>query len=266
VVQNGHEIVTEDCVTLPSGEVRWYHTVKRPLLRPDGAVHVLGVSTDITALKQAQCTLERSEKRYRDLMHYAQALICTYDLAGTLLLVNPMLATLLGPPAAALPGQPAAAYLLADDQPGFARYLGRIAVAAATGEAEGVVRVHGPGGGHHLLYRNVVVREAGQAPYVISHAHDITGRVLAERAVQRARQEAEVTARARENFLANTSHEIRTPMNGVLGITAQLAKTRLDARQQEMVRVVRASGQHLLMVLNDVLDMAKITAGKLELE
>ena len=226
----------------------------------------MGVSTDITALKQAQCTLERSEKRYRDLMHYAQALICTYDLAGTLLLVNPMLATLLGPPAAALPGQPAAAYLLADDQPGFARYLGRIAAAAATGEAEGVVRVHGPGGGHHLLYRNVVVREAGQAPYVISHAHDITGRVLAERAVQRVRQEAEVTTRARENFLANMSHEICTPMNGVLGITAQLAKTRLDARQQEMVRVVRASGQHLLMVLNDVLDMAKITAGKLELE
>ncbi|OGX91106.1 PAS domain-containing hybrid sensor histidine kinase/response regulator [Hymenobacter coccineus] len=268
VVQNRQEVVTEDCLTLPSGEVRWYHTVKRPLLRPDGAVHVLGVSTDITALKQAQYTLERSEKRYRDLMHYAQALICTYDLAGTLLSANPVLAALLGPPAAALPGQPLAAYLLADDRPGFARYLGRIAATAAGGEAEGVVRVrvHGSGAVHHLLYRNVVVREAGQAPYVISHAHNITARVLAEQAAHRAREEAEATARARENFLANMSHEIRTPMNGVLGMTAQLAKTRLDARQQEMVRIVRASGQHLLVVLNDVLDIAKITAGKLELE
>ncbi|TPG72237.1 PAS domain-containing protein [Hymenobacter nivis] len=264
VVHNQQEIVAEDCLTLPSGEVRWYHTVKRPLLRPDGAVHVLGVSTDITALKQAQSTLERSEKRYRDLMHYAQALICTYDLCGTLLSANPVLAALLGAPAEALPGQPVAAYLLADDRPAFARYLARIA-ASATGEAEGVVRVQGPGGERHLLYRNVMVREDGQAPYVISHAHDITDRVLAERATQRAREEAEATARARENFLSNMSHEIRTPMNGVLGMTAQLAKTPLNARQQELVRVVHTSGQHLLAVLNDVLDMAKITAGRLEL-
>ncbi|AWM34930.1 PAS domain-containing hybrid sensor histidine kinase/response regulator [Hymenobacter nivis] len=266
VVQNGQEMVAEDCMTLPSGEVRWYHTVKRPLLRPDGAVHVLGVSTDITALKQAQYTLERSEKRYRDLMHYAQALIFTCDLRGTLLSANPMLADLLGVPTEALPGQPVATFLLADDRLVFARYLGRIAATPAAGEAEGVVQVQGPGGVHHLLYRSVVVREAGQAPYIISHAHDITGRVLAEQATQRARKEAEATARARENFLANMSHEIRTPMNGVLGITAQLAKTRLDARQQELVRFIRTSGQHLLVVLNDVLDMAKITAGKLELE
>ncbi|MGI4885345.1 MAG: PAS domain-containing protein [Janthinobacterium lividum] len=265
VVQNRQEIMAEDCLTLPSGEVRWYHTVKRPLLRPDGAVHVLGVSTDITPLKEAQHTLVRSEKQYRDLMHYAQALICTYDLAGTLLSANPVLAALLGASAEALPGQPVAAYLQPDARPSFARYLARIAATPAADEAEGVVRVPGPGGVHHLLYRNFVVRETGQAPYVISHAHDITGRVLAEQATQRARKEAEATARARENFLANMSHEIRTPMNGVLGMTAQLAKTRLDARQQELVRVVRASGEHLLAVLNDVLDMAKITAGKLEL-
>ncbi|MFD1466681.1 PAS domain-containing protein [Hymenobacter caeli] len=265
VVEHRQEVVAEDRVTLPSGEVRWYHTVKRPLLRPDGAVHVLGVSTDITALKQAQHTLERSEKRYRDLMHYAQALICTYDLAGTVLSANPVLAALLGPPAAELVGQSVAAYLLAEDREKFAGYLARI---AAAGEAEGVLRVRPRGGEQlrYLLYHNFVVREPGQAPYVISHAHDITGRILAEQATQRARDEAEATARARENFLANMSHEIRTPMNGVLGMTAQLAKTRLDPRQHELVRVVQASGQHLLVVLNNVLDMAKITAGKLDLE
>ena len=62
------------------------------------------------------------------------------------------------------------------------------------------------------------------------------------------------------------SHEMRTPLNGVLGLTAQLAKTALDARQQEFVRTIRHSGQHLLRVINDVLDIAKITSGKLELE
>ncbi|MDQ2792381.1 MAG: PAS domain S-box protein, partial [Bacteroidota bacterium] len=268
VLATGQEITSEDRLPPATGEMRWFHSVKRPLLRPDGNVHVLGVSTDISDLKQAQDTLARSEKQYRDLMHYAQALICTYDLAGHLLSVNPALATLLGHPAADLLGQPMTTYLLAEDQAGFADFLARM---DARGEAQGVLRVlralpRGSFELRHLLYHTFVMREPGQQPYIISHSHDITDRVLAERESQRARDEAESSARARENFLANMSHEIRTPMNGVLGMTAQLAKTRLDARQQELVRVISSSGRHLLAVLNDVLDMAKISAGKLELE
>jgi PAS domain S-box-containing protein len=261
----GREVFSEDTLTLATGEVRWFQSVKCPLRRPDGTLHVLGVSTDITALKQAQHTLERSEKEYRNLMHYAQALICTYDLAGTTLSVNPALAALLGQPVAQLLGQPVVAQLLPEDQAAFAGYLARI---GAEGEARGVLRVrpHGTEATHYLLYHNVVMHEEGQPPYIISHAHDITGRILAEQATERARAEAEATARARENFLANMSHEIRTPMNGVLGMTSQLAKTPLDPRQQELVRIIDSAGQHLLMVLNDVLDMAKISAGKLELE
>ncbi|WP_345056702.1 PAS domain-containing hybrid sensor histidine kinase/response regulator [Hymenobacter glaciei] len=268
VLATGQEITSEDCLPLVTGEMRWFHSVKRPLLRPDGSVHVLGVSTDISDLKQAQDTLARSEKQYRDLMHYAQALICTYDLAGNMLSVNPALANLLGHPATDVVGQFMTTYLLAEDQAGFADFLDRISV---RGEAQGVLRVlralpRGSFELRHLLYHTFVVREPGQEPYIISHSHDITDRILAERESQRARDEAEASARARENFLANMSHEIRTPMNGVLGMTAQLAKTRLDARQQELVRVISSSGRHLLAVLNDVLDMAKISAGKLELE
>ncbi len=265
VLASGQEVVSEDPLTLSTGEVRWFYSVKRPLLRPDGTVQVLGVSTEITALKQAQHTLERNEKKYRDLMHYAQALICTYDSHGTVLSVNPALAAVLARPVEALMGQPVATFLLAEDQTNFTEYLSRILV---EGEARGVLRVqpHGSPEGRHLLYHNFVMREPDQPSYIISHAHDITERILAEQATQRARDEAEATARARENFLANMSHEIRTPMNGVLGMTAQLAKTHLDPRQQELMRIIRSSGQHLLTVLNDVLDMAKITAGKMELE
>ncbi|MDO7874879.1 response regulator [Hymenobacter sp. ASUV-10] len=88
---------------------------------------------------------------------------------------------------------------------------------------------------------------------------DVTDLKLALRAAQAA-------ATARENFLANMSHEIRTPMNGVLGMTSLLAKTGLNEQQRSYAEVIQYSGKHLLNVVNDVLDMAKITSGKLELE
>ena len=77
---------------------------------------------------------------------------------------------------------------------------------------------------------------------------------------------AEASAVARENFLANMSHEIRTPLNGVLGMTRLLAKTSLSEQQRNYADIIQYSGRHLLNVVNDVLDMAKITSGKLELE
>ncbi len=264
VLATSEEVASEDWLTLADGSVRWFYTVKRPLRRPSGTVHVLGVSTDITALKKTQQTLERGEKQYRDLMTYSQALIGTCDMAGNILTMNPALAKLLREDAAAMPGMPVTTHMLAEDRDAFAAYLVRI---AATGEDEGVLRVRPRDSDelHYLLYHNFVVREAGHAPYIISHAHDITHRVLASKEMKRAKLAAEAAVRARENFLANMSHEIRTPMNGVLGVANLLAKTPLTAEQQEYLGIIRSSGQHLLAVLNDVLDMAKIASGKLEM-
>ena len=71
---------------------------------------------------------------------------------------------------------------------------------------------------------------------------------------------------AQERFLATLSHEIRTPLNGVLGMAGLLGRTRLDGEQQEYLRALRASGEHLLGLVNDVLDFAKLDSGALELE
>ena len=264
VLATGGEVATEDSLTLANGSVRWFYTVKRPLRLPDGTTHVLGVSTDITALKHVQHTLERSEKQYRDLMHYSQALIGTCDLQGITLTVNPALAKLLNEDPADMPGRSVASHMPPEDQDFFDAYLARI---AAAGEDEGVLRVQPRGSEalHYLLYHNFVVREPGAEPYIISHAHDITERVLASQEMKRAKLAAEAAVRARENFLANMSHEIRTPMNGVLGVAGLLGKTPLTPEQQEYLAIIRRSGHHLLAVLNDVLDMAKIASGKLDL-
>ena len=164
-------------------------------------------------------------------------------------------------PTAAQPPTPAQAQQMAS-------YVATSAQVLATGEQlETESHVTMPSG--QDLYFHTVKRllvRADGSRQVLGVSTDITDRLLAEHKMEQAKQAAEAAVLARENFLANMSHEMRTPLNGVLGMAAQLARTPLTARQQEFLRTIRHSGQHLLGVINDVLDMAKITSGKLELD
>ncbi|MGI4874057.1 MAG: ATP-binding protein [Janthinobacterium lividum] len=261
VLATGQQVVSEDPLTLPNGETRYYHTVKRLLLRPDGTRQVLGVSTDITAQKLTRQALNAREELYHDLMTYSKAIICTHNLDGLLLTANPATDALLGRP---LPGLTLHELAVPRFRPDVTDYLERL---TEEGSQRGILTIALPNGEpRHVLFDSHLVREAGRPLYAISYGQDITERMQAEQQLKQAKTAAEAAVQARENFLANMSHEIRTPLNGVLGMAAQLARTALDSRQQEFLNTIRHSGQHLLHVINDVLDIAKITSGKLELE
>ncbi|PYQ28651.1 MAG: hypothetical protein DMF56_15575 [Acidobacteria bacterium] len=97
-------------------------------------------------------------------------------------------------------------------------------------------------------------------------ARDITQRKGIEEDLSRARDAAIESARSKSEFLANVSHEIRTPLNGVLGMTELLLHTPLAPEQREYAEAIRSSGETLLAIVNDVLDLARIEAGKMTVE
>lgn len=96
--------------------------------------------------------------------------------------------------------------------------------------------------------------------------HDITERKLAEAALLRAKETAEAADQAKGHFLAVVSHEIRTPVNGITGFAELLAATPLTEEQREHVTMISRSGHALAKLINDILDLSKIEAGKIEIE
>lgn len=141
--------------------------------------------------------------------------------------------------------------------------------ATRTGGAVRDIRfaIHWPDGSRRVLSANAVPlsHADGQRQVVVSFS-DITEQLAATARLEEARLRAEEVSRAKTVFLANMSHEIRTPLNGVLGMAEVLESVVTVPEQRQMIATIRRSGETLLTVLNSVLDMSKIEAGKMELE
>ena len=263
VLRAGQPATRELTLTLKTGQQVHFQVYKQPLQRTNGQVGVLTIGTDVTAVKRASQELERREKQYHDLVYYSQALICTHDMQGLILTANPAVERLLGWPAADLVGRSLGRVLLPHNLPAFEVYLAELAARHLQDQLL-IVRTR-TGERRYLRCYSYPVAEEGYAPYVVASGYDVTEGVLAQRALEHAKREAEDNAQAKETFLARMSHEIRTPLNGVLGMATLLHKTPLSPQQTEYLHAMQQSGHHLLNLLNDVLDMAKITAHHLPL-
>ncbi|MFP5041406.1 ATP-binding protein [Parasediminibacterium sp. JCM 36343] len=256
----------EEKIVNQKGETEYHIRNMYPVLNEQGEVTVIiGYGLNITKRKLVEEQLAQKEKSYRDLFNYSQALICTHDLTGKILSVNPALCATLGYTEEEMVKQSLAAFIPEKDKEKFQpNYLDKILDGEKT---NGLFRVvHKNGEKLFLLYQNYRVEEAGSPPYIIGFSQDISDRIKAEQELLLAKKMTEDAARAKEVFLANMSHEIRTPMHGILGIAGLLAKTTLDEKQKNYINLITESANNLVVIVNDILDIEKIASGKFEFE
>jgi signal transduction histidine kinase/CheY-like chemotaxis protein len=125
-------------------------------------------------------------------------------------------------------------------------------------------KIAAPDGARWIAWREVTVR-ADSGSETQSVGRDVTDRVIAERALADARDQAEAASRAKSRFLAMVSHEIRTPLNGILGMADLLGDTPLAPEQATYLMAMKTSGGTLVSFIEEMLDLAKIEAGRLDL-
>jgi len=266
LMQTKQQVEWEEEMTNRSGEKEILLRKLFPVPDEQGAIKmIIGYGINITERKKIEEQVIRSEKRYRDLFNYSQALICTHELNGRILTTNPAILNTLQYTEAEMIGKSIKDFIPLEQQGQFEKnYLD---VINKNGRSQGVFSVVSKAGKKiYLLYQNYKVEEPGVEPYIIGFSQDVTQRILAEQELMHAKKTTEDSAAAKKTFLANMSHEIRTPMNGILGVAALMAKTNLNKEQQNYLGMMQDAANNLLAVINDILDLEKIEAGKMQLE
>jgi two-component system, chemotaxis family, CheB/CheR fusion protein len=117
-----------------------------------------------------------------------------------------------------------------------------------------------------LLNARRIIQKMNHEELILLAISDVTEKKLFEKVLIEAKEFAENATKSKQQFLSNMSHEIRTPLNSILGFTNVLLKTELDPEQKEFVQAIKKSGKSLNLLINDILDLAKVDAGRMTFE
>ncbi len=230
-----------------------------------GLYEMFGLAHDITELAKARDNADLMSGRLELAMAAANAGVYEIDLKSGDRWSSEQFKTLAGPEAMARQAlNPFGIYT--DDQQAAVRRSWERCLASNDVESMDT-RIWTPDGkGRWVrLFTRVQRNAAGENVRAVGLMLDIDARKQQELALIEAKQQAEAATVAKSNFLASMSHEIRTPLNGILGMAQVLAGEALSEEQLDRVKVITESGQTLMALLNDVLDISKIEAGKLEI-
>lgn len=222
--------------------------------------------------RRSENAARAGEERYRLLAENATDLITCHDERGRVVFASPAAQLLFGEPAQTIAGDGLLERVHVADRPAYLTALSRSLADNAPVSIEFRIRRFDPANATCHVWvemRCNPVRAceglALERPEIIAVTRDISARKAHEAELLRARDEALSASRAKTQFLANMSHELRTSLNAVIGfseiLNRELFGTLGQTRYRDYARLIHESGQHLLNVVNDVLDMSKIEAG-----
>lgn len=222
----------------------------------------LVILTDITERKRAEEVLQKSEEYFRSLIEDGSDIILILSADGRVSYVSPSAARVLAYDRGELFGANAFEFIHSDDMPTVQESFYRTIFGPNRNIAI-EFRVRHKDGSWRTL--ESMSRPLADGTGIVVNCRDITERKHDEEELKKAKEAAEAASRAKSEFLANISHEIRTPMNGIIGMTGLALETPLNEEQREYLRLVKSSADALLTVINDLLDLSKIEAGKLDI-
>jgi PAS domain S-box-containing protein len=258
-------------VVQPDGRVIWVQGETKPVYDDAGAVsgHI-GTLTDITVRKQVAAALEQSEARFRAIIENSTDVVVILDDNARYKYVSPPGMRLTELETESLDGFSALDFILPEDAEVFMD-----AFRTAQGSPGETIfvpeyRVE-VGAGDIVFLEALLTALPGLAGVdgVVVNAREITERVIAERENLRNKELAEAASNAKSDFLSSMSHELRTPMNAILGFSQLLdidTKNPLSEEQHSFVREILQSGRHMMELIGDVLDLAKIESGNVTLK
>ena len=264
------EIVFEDSRDAVTGEVRHFKSIKRPFKDAQGRNQILVIAHDITDVVHAQRQVAQSEFTLRQVMKATQDGIWDWHVPSGRLTHNERWFGILGFDAGEIEDHVDAfsRQLHPDDRAQVWASIERLVAGTDAHYRSEHRMVRKDGSVIWVLDRGrVVERDAqGRAVRVVGAYTDISERRHDQAALEQALALAQSATRAKSEFLATMSHELRTPMNGILGMAQLLARPTLsEAKRIDYARVILGSGETLLALLNDILDLSRVEAGRMDL-
>ncbi len=258
------EIVNfQSSVTDLKGNKIWRDVFLNPIFLPDGSIEEVSViANDITEKKLSEVALQESEEKFRNIYESFQDIYFRCNAKGKITMISPSVLELIGYSSQEAIGKNIDELFSSSDS--VQSIFSKLMKKRRLRNFEATVYTK-DGKDLQCLCNIRLVYRRNHPVEIEGVARDITTLIRTNEELRKAKELAERSLKIKERFLANMSHEIRTPMNGIIGMLDLIGSTRLDSEQSEYLRTIKKSSETLLTILNDILDLSKIEAGKMEI-